>query len=207
MNTRKTGFKLTPGKLLAIALIVVALIVFALVGKVAYMMSPAAKESISLDQKETPSSAPPVELLSPNGGKSIVVTVDHASQAPPLVEGESQEKDVRDNNKENTEVRASQPEEAEAKPQSGNDHPEPIRRSATKPQAQPKKNTEPQENSEPAAAPTRVAPQQETPVEPIRRSREPATVHPVPAERPVPAKPAVPANQPRQQREVMDNLF
>lgn len=193
MSDTQSGFKLTPRKLLFIALAIVALIVFALVGYTFSVVT--TKEQIKrTDQTGTGAEQPQVELLSPNGGKSTVISVQSASQAPKESDEEGKDKEPKDGENQPEHDQESSREEPPAEERSNN--PPPAPRAAPKPQAAPKRNTQP------AAESAERNVQQETPVEPIRRSREPVHNTEQPGrshrnERPAPAP----------QREVMDNLF
>ncbi|EGZ44612.1 hypothetical protein [Neisseria wadsworthii] len=193
MSNTKSGFKLTPRKLLFIALAIVALIVFALVGYTFSVVT--TKEQIKrTDQTGTSANQPQVELLSPNGGKGTVVTVQSASQASAI----QSPKD--DNSKDKTATEEDKNDNDEDQAEEPHDHTPAAPRATAKPQT-------PKRNSEPAAENTNRNAQRETPVEPIRRSREPAPTQAEQAPRSQSNRSERPAPAPAPQREVMDNLF
>lgn len=200
MSNTKPGFKLTPRKLLLIALLIVALLVIALVGFTYSMLTskPAVPQQVG-DNRQAGGAAQ-VEMLTPGGGTAVIGAASQFNAA---------------------QITEAEQSSAESQPASGTgdgygpdrqNDPEP----AESPSADPRENRPqpPKRNPDPPAAAV-----QETPLEPIRRSsREPepepsrsdGEPQPLPEPQPVRSEPAPrqqqPATPPRQ-REVMDNLF
>lgn len=194
MSDTQSGFKLTPSKLLFIALAIVALIVFALVGYTFSVLT--TKEQIKrTGQTGTGAEQPQIELLSPDGGKSTVISVQSAWQAPKESDEEGKDKEPKEGENQPENDQESSREEPPAEERSNN--PPPAPRTAPKPQAAPKQNTQP------AAESAEHNTLKETPVEPIRRSGEPAHRNEEqPGRTQRNERPA-----PTPQGEVMDNLF
>lgn len=207
MSNTLSGFKLTPRKLLVIALIITTLLVIALVGFTYSMLTskPAPAQS-SENARQIPNRSE-VEMLTPGGGTSTVVIGGTASQLN-KASAEAEHQAHEEAQKRAAEAAAESSLAAETVDRVSNvsndpreNRPQPVERNITRQEPARETPLEPIRRSA-QAEPVRMPEQQ------IAREAEPVRTEPAPVQQQQPANPPRQPQQSQQQRgEVMDNLF